>query len=212
MLIIPVIRSICLLGWLATATAGADPGYSEAFAAFRAGQLEEAAQRVDALLAQPAPPARVLELKGRILHARGQFEEAQIFYFRALETDPALASVHFHLGEAAFRRAAWADALQYYSVHLREQRGSRPTALKMVYCHSITGNLTEAARWMQALDPRDELDPSYYFGRAALARASGKPAEAAEALRQARTIYGNDTYLRHESDYLFLLRHLPATP
>lgn len=208
---IAVLLLLVLTGLLPAETPPDTP-YAEAFAAFRAGQLEEAEQRVDALLTQATPPPRALELKGRILHARGRFKDAQDFYFRALEADPTLASAHFHLGESAFRLGDWADALQYYSVHLREQRGSRLTALKLIYCHVITGNLTEAARWMQALDPRDELDPAYYFARAALARASGKNPEAAEALRQARTLYGNEIYLRHEPDYLFVLRHLPATP
>lgn len=161
-------------------------------------------QRVDALLASDPPLARTLELKGRILHGLQRYEEAEQFYFQALEKDPELASVHFHLGEAAFRRASWVDALQYYSVHLREQRGSRPTVLKMVYCYVAAGNMTDAAKWMQALDPSDELEPTYYFARAALARALGKDREAAEALRQARTIYGNDVYARFEADLVFL--------
>jgi len=183
--------------------------YSNAFAAYRAGQWEEAMQRVDALLAAEPPLARTLELKGRILHGLGRYEEAEKFYFQALEKDPGLASAHFHLGEAAFRRASWADALQYYSVHLREQRGSRPTALKMVYCYVASGNPTDATKWMQALDPSDELEPTYYFARAALARALGKDAEAAEALRQARTIYGNEIYARFDADYAFLNAKLP---
>jgi tetratricopeptide (TPR) repeat protein len=186
--------------------------YSDAYAAFRAGQLEEAMQRVDALLTAETPAARTLELKGRILHAMGRYEDAEKFYFQALEKDPGLASVHFHLGEAAFRRAAWADALQYYSVHLREQRGSRATALKLVYCYVASGNLTDAAKWMQAFDPADELEPTYYFARAALARALGKPAEADEALRQARTLYGNDVFARYDGDFTFLIRHLTSPP
>lgn len=205
-------RTLLLAVVLAAAPlAGANPpadAYSSAFAAFRAGQLEEAMQRVDALLAAEPPVARTLELKGRILHALGRFEDAEKFYFQALEKDPGLASVHFHLGEAAFRRASWADALQYYSVHLREQRGSRATALKLVYCYVASDNLTDAAKWMQAFDPADELEPTYYFARAALARAAGKPAEADEALRQARTLYGNEVYARYDGDFAFLTRRM----
>ena len=197
---------------ISSLSGGANPpsdAYSSAFAAFRAGQLEEAMQRVDAMLAAEPPVARTLELKGRILHALGRYEDAEKFYFQAVEKDPGLTSVHFHLGEAAFRRASWADALQYYSVHLREQRGARATALKLVYCYVASDNLTDAAKWMQALDPTDELEPTYYFARAALARASGKPEEAAAALRQARTLYGNEVFARYEGDFQFITRHLP---
>lgn len=195
--------------WTLMAAVGADDPFQEAFVAYKAGQLEEALQRVDALLAGETPSARTLELKGRILHAQGRYDQAEPFYFQALEKDPTLASVHFHLGEAAFRRASWADALQYYSVHLGAQRGSRATALKLVYCFAASENLTDAGKWMQALDPSDELEPTYYFARAALALASGKPTAAEEALRQARTIYGNDTFNRYNSDFIFLQKHLP---
>lgn len=187
-----------------------DDAFQQAFVMLKAGRAEEALQRVDALLARGTPTARTLELKGRVLHALGRFQEAEGFYFQALEKEPELDTAHFHLGESAFRRAAWADALQYYGVFLQKQRASRPAALKMVYCYVAADNLTDAAVWLQALDPSDEDEPTYYFARAALALASGRPETAAETLAQARTLYGNDTFARYEPDFLFLRRQLRA--
>jgi tetratricopeptide (TPR) repeat protein len=186
-----------------------DEAFQQAFVMLKAGQPQEALQRVDALLAQGASSARLLELKGRVLHALGRYEEAETFYFQALEKEPGLESSHFHLGEAAFRRAAWADALQYYGVFLRHQSKSRAAALKMVYCYVAADNLTDAAVWLQALDPSDEDEPTYYFARAALALASGKGPAALETLAQARTLYGNDAYARYEADFIFLRSRLP---
>ncbi|MDX6767430.1 MAG: tetratricopeptide repeat protein [Candidatus Methylacidiphilales bacterium] len=187
---------------------GNDDAYQEAFVAFKSGHFDEALHRVDALLLKAPPPARVLELKGRILHRMGSPDKAEGFFFMALERDPELVSAHFHLGEAAFRRKEWSDALQYYLVHLKKVPGAKATLLKVVYCQIASDQLTQAAQFILGLDPSDEYEPGYYFARAALALASGKEKEAADALAQARTIYGNEVFFSYEPDFLFLRKNV----
>jgi tetratricopeptide (TPR) repeat protein len=189
--------------------AGTTPDdYQEALVAFKTGKMEQALQLVDALLVKNPLP-RGLELKGRILHAQGHYTEAENFYFSALEKDPELVSPHFYLGEAAFKRKAWSESIQYFRVHLGKAKESRDTILKMVYCYIAIGNFSEAARWNTALDPVDEFQPCYYFARAAMALSNGKQKEYTDTLQQARTIYGNDIYNTYEPDLLFLLKSLP---
>lgn len=185
-----------------------DAAYQEAFVAFKAGKLDEALQRVDAMLLRAPAPARVLELKGRILLRKGEPEKAEPFFFMALERDPEWVSAHFHLGEAAFRRKEWSDALQYYLIHLKHVPGSKATILKLVYCQVASDQLTQAAQFILGLDPSDEYEPGYYFARAAMALASGKTKESADVLAQARTIYGNDVYAVYEPDLLFLRKNV----
>jgi len=185
-----------------------DTAYQEAFVAFKSGKMEEALQRVDSLLLHAPAPARVLELKGRILLRMGEPAKAEPFFFMALERDPEWVSAHFNLGEAAFRRKEWSNALQYYLMHLKHVPGSKATILKLVYCQVAADQLTQAAQFILGLDPSDEFEPGYYFARAAMALASGKSQQAVEVLAQARTIYGNDVYALYEPDFLFLRKNV----
>jgi tetratricopeptide (TPR) repeat protein len=184
--------------------------YQEALVAFKSGKTDQALQLVDAFLVK-TPLPRGFELKGRILHAQGKYEEAERFYFTALEKDPELVSPHFYLGEAAFKLKAWSESIQYFRYHLSKAKDSKDSILKMIYAYIATGNFPEAARWTTALDPVDEFRPCYYFARAAMAFSSGKQKDYAETLQQARTIYGNDIFNTYEPDLLFLLKSLPKS-
>ncbi|MDD5260585.1 MAG: tetratricopeptide repeat protein [Methylacidiphilales bacterium] len=187
-----------------------EDSYQEAFAVFKAGQLNEALQRVDALLAKTPAEARTLELKGRILLGLGKYQQAQDFFFNAIDKNPEQYSAHFYLGESAFRLEHWGEAVQYYKIYLNKVPTGKLAVLKMIYCHLASRNLTDAAKWITTLDPVDELHPYYYFARAALAYSTGKTSEYQEALQQARTIYGNDVYTELEPDLLFVLKKIKA--
>lgn len=183
--------------------------YQEAFVSYKTGKLEQALHQVDAILAGETPPARVYELKGRILHSMGRHSDAQELLFTALEQDPTLVSVHYHLGEAAFRQGSWGESVEYFQVHLREVPGHRPSMLKIIYCLTASGNLAQATQLIGMLDPMDEFQPHYYFARAAVATVMGRSEESAGLLQQARTLYGNEMYGQFEPDFLYLLRHSP---
>ncbi|NJK90676.1 MAG: tetratricopeptide repeat protein [Blastochloris sp.] len=185
-------------------------GYQEAFVAHKSGRQEQALQLVDALLLK-GPNPKALELKGRILHSLNNYKEAENFYFSALEQDPAMTSPHYHLGEAAFKRKAWSEAIQYYRVHINKVKESPDSRLKTVYSYLAAGNLPEAGRWITTLDPVDDFNPAYYFARAAMAFSNGKTQEYNETLQQARTIYGNEVFNSYEPDLLFLLKNLPKS-
>jgi tetratricopeptide (TPR) repeat protein len=182
--------------------------YQEALVAYKSGQYDQALERVDALLVKSVLP-RGFELKGRILHAQGKYLEAETTYFSALEKDPELHSVHYYLGEAAFKRKSWSEGIQYFRVHLAKVPGSKDSILKMIYCYLATGHFPEAGRWITALDPVDEFSPAYYFARAAISYATDKHKEYAEILQQSRTIYSNEIFNQYEPDLLFLLKSLP---
>ena len=198
----------CLLLQVARGTEPAvlEDSYQAAFAVFKAGRLDEALQRVDALLIKSPAEARTLELKGRVFLAQGKYKEAQDFFFNAVDKSPDLHTCHYFLGEAAFGQTHWGEAVQYYKIYLSKVPAGKQAVLKMIYCFLATRNLTDAAKWITTLDPVDELHPYYYFARAALASATGKPGESQEVLQQARTIYGNDVYRDYEPDLLVILK------
>lgn len=191
-------------------TAEATDDYQEALVALKSGKPDQALQLIDALLVKNPLP-RAFELKGRILHAQGKYAEAENFYFSALEKDPQLITPHFYLGEAAFRRKAWSESIQYFRNHLSKAKESKDSILKMIYAYIATGNFPEAGRWTTALDPVDEFNPSYYFARAAMTYSGGRQKEYNEILQQARTIYGNEVYNSYEADLLFLQKALPQS-
>lgn len=181
--------------------------YQETLVAFKSGKLEKALQLADAYLVKNTDP-KGLELKGRILHAQAKYNEAETFYFSALEKNPEMISPHFYLGEAAFKRRAWSESIQYFRFHLSKSKESKDSILKLIYSYLVTGNYPEAARWLTALDPVDETNPAYYFARAATAYSNQKSQEYNDVLQQARTIYGNEIFNSYEPDLLFLLKDM----
>jgi hypothetical protein len=69
----------------------------------RAGWIEEADRRTVALLAQRPAAAGLHVLRGRILAAQGDDEEAQRAFQHAVELDPLLAPAYFHLARITVR-------------------------------------------------------------------------------------------------------------
>jgi len=209
-LLIPAGLALAAAGILpspaARASDNANSYYQEAFVALKSGKIDEALERVDALLVKTPAEPRTLELKGRILIAKNRPAEAMEFLFQAVEKKPDLYSVHYYLGDAAFKLGHWAEASQYYQIFLSKVPDGKQGVLKLIYCYLCSRNLPGAAKWITALDPVDELHPYYYFARAALAFATQKPREYQEALQQARTIYGNDVYSEFEPDLQYTLK------
>lgn len=182
--------------------------YSDALAAFKVGNYPQATTLIEALLQDNPKDGKTLELKGRLLHAQSKFAAADEVYFQILDMHPEQHSVHFYLGENSFKQRKWTDALQFYAVHMEQIGGSRDTLLKIIYCHVALKNKGAAARWQSKLNPSDDELPVWYFGRCAIAASKGDNAAQQEALRQARTIYGNDMVNVYMPDLVFLTSSL----
>jgi len=222
------VRSTLFL-WLvlsAVVCAQSVPGYTEAFADYKAGNYEKSLKAVDALLAKSPENAQVLELKGRVLHGLKRYEEAVDDYVKALKIDPKRVECHYYLGEAAFAEGYWPEAIEFYKMHLAKAGGQPKTRLKLIYCNVATGNLTEAAKQIPYLDPRDDLFPGYYYGQTAIylaeekrdpSKAKDLQKKANDLMHQARTLYGNQLANTYEVEMLRIFKKsesptLPQTP
>lgn len=196
---------------------GGTDSYQDAFGEYKAGNLEKALKEVDGLLAKEPGNARNLELRGRILHGLGRYDEAVDDYFKALKIDPKRMECHYYLGEAAFAKGYWPEAIEFYKMHLMKAGAQPKTRLKLIYCQLATANLSEAAKHVPFLDPRDDLFPGYYYGQTAMylaeakqekneAEAKAYEKKANDLMRQARTLYGNAVANTYEIEMLRIFK------
>jgi tetratricopeptide (TPR) repeat protein len=211
---LPLVLLLTLLTALRAADAPPPPAspqdaYQEAMILYKTGKQAEALEAVQKILKAAPKDAKALELQGRVLHAQGKYDAAVESYLAALDADPERVECHYYLGEASFAQRYWAEAIQFYGVHLQKTHAPR-AGLKLVYCFVATGDLSQAGKIVTLLDPSSTESPEYYFARAALDLAMGREAEADASLLQARTLYGNATYNQFEPDFLFLRKSLKA--
>ncbi|MEM6822414.1 MAG: tetratricopeptide repeat protein [Verrucomicrobiota bacterium] len=176
--------------------------YSNALSFYKSGQLEEALETVDKLLEESEAYAPGRELKGRIYTAQDKLDLALEQFDKAIALDSKRASIHFYVGEVFFIQERWSEAYGAYRYAIEVDSEYRKPILKLIYCLIIMENYPRAHKWVTALNPTDELKPDYYFARAAMALATGTLDNYINALRQARTIYGTDTFNRYEPDLL----------
>ncbi|MFQ3670876.1 MAG: tetratricopeptide repeat protein [Verrucomicrobiia bacterium] len=203
----PTALAIALLLVVAPVSgATAAPSLQDILLDLSAGRAESALAKAESRVAAQPSEAKAHEALGRALYALGRYDQAVEAFFKALELDPTLHSVHFHLGEAAFAQRYWPEAIEFYQVHAAKTKGAPRTILKLVYCHIANGNLNEAGQWLAKLDPFDDSFPGYYFGKAAFAHAMGKKDEPAKLIQQARTLYGNSAANEFEVEMLHILK------
>jgi tetratricopeptide (TPR) repeat protein len=77
-------------------------------------QLNEAETMVTAGLNDHADAAPLLLLAGVISERRGDLDNADRAYRRAIDEDPAIPQAHKNLGDVAYRRGSHVEALQHY--------------------------------------------------------------------------------------------------
>jgi tetratricopeptide (TPR) repeat protein len=198
---------LCIATGRAEESAAPADAYQETFVLYKTGKSAEALESVQKILKAQPKDAKALELQGRILHALGKYDAAVESYLAALEADPGRLECHYLLGEASFAQQYWAEAIQFYGVHLQKTQSPR-AALKLVYCFVATGDLSQAGKLVSMMDPSSSEGPEYYFAKAAMDVAIGKEDQSQAALQQARTLYGNATFIQFEPDFLFLKKSI----
>jgi len=194
-----------------------DPDYSTALSHLQTGEWDQSLRTIEASLESTPDPAKFLELKGRVLTAQEKYEDAIATLRSALEKNPQRFTVHSHLGEAYFRQGDWTNAFANFRIHAESDPPAVESRLKMIYCLCAVENYAAAHKLGSTLDPVDTYSPVYYFGRAAIAHFNNHMDDYENALRQVRTIYGNDTFNTYMPDLLFLMKtvksqdHPPAS-
>ncbi len=207
---LPLLKSLaCLVSafaWVPISQAIDDPDYAKALSHLQTNELDQAMELVDTELKKAPESVPYLEIKGRILHRQGKYEEARERFDKALSLNPERYTIYFHLGETYFQQANWSEAFTNYRIHAESDPPAVNSRLKMIYCLSAVKNFPAALKLCSTLDPVDTYSPAYYFGRAALAHFQKKEEEYNQSLRQVQTIYGIDTFNIYMPDMLTLIK------
>jgi tetratricopeptide (TPR) repeat protein len=189
-----------------TASAIDDPAYAKALSFLQTNEADQALALIEAELKTTSASDRYLELKGRVFHSQGKYQEAREQYEEALKANPKRFTAYFHIGETYFRQGNWSDAFTHYRIHAESDPPAVDSRLKMIYCLSAVENFAAALKLCSTLDPVDTYSPAYYFGRACLDHFRGNIEEYNTALRQVRTIYGTESYNHYMPDLLHLIK------
>ena len=127
------------------------------------GRPERAKQLCDEGVLHYPYVAPLLLHSGAIRERSGSPEEAEVFYRRAVEEDPELPQARKALGDALYRRGAYADAVEQYTkaVELRPDLGD-DVHLKLGNVAYKQGDRERALRWWERAI---EMDPGNGIAR-----------------------------------------------
>ncbi len=208
--IYPVILAALLLGLIAGCTSGDDTSPSgrrepaqtstqvprraanllvEAKAALKKGQFRRALALTDSA-ASEAPEGTDLSplpfFRGRVFSQLKQYEYARKSFLEAVERRPGYRGAWYQLGNLAFQRAKYQDALEYYQNERKHQgrharisyqigrcfshMGKRDSA-RQAFRRTLTQDSTFARAWMELSTLEDEhgnYKPALQYARRAL--------------------------------------------
>jgi tetratricopeptide (TPR) repeat protein len=149
-----------------------------------------------------ADTAKLKLLQARIDIELANFASAEKLVQSVIDNAPDNALAYYYLGDVYLRQRTFLPARDAYLKFLKLKPKDPDAVLKLVYCHVARNDLSEAGKILLQLDQFSDLHPGYYFGKAAIAQAGGKQADAEKDLNNARTMYGNDTFALYMKTYL----------
>jgi tetratricopeptide (TPR) repeat protein len=180
--------------------------YGTALLAYKTGKYDEARTAIDA--AEKAKPGDVPTeiLKAKILTEQHDFAGGEKL-LRSLLTPAGPPEIELALGDLLLRKRSFDRAAKYYTLALQAKPNDPDIILKLVYAKIGVSDLIGAGQYASQLTPLNPKNPyddhaSYYFAKAALAQATGKSAEADDAIQTARTNYGVTITNRYLKTYL----------
>jgi tetratricopeptide (TPR) repeat protein len=172
---------------------------------YKAGKFQEA---YDAL--KGTDPAKLDDntviLESRILAELKRYDEGEKLLRPRLTTANAVA-IDLALGDLLLHKRSFSRAEKYYGTALQAKPNDPDIILKLVYAKVGANDLVGAEQLASQLAPLDPKNPyddhaSYYFARAALAKAAGKTGEEEDQIQAARTNYGITVTNRYLKTYL----------
>jgi tetratricopeptide (TPR) repeat protein len=180
--------------------------YQTALLCYKTGKYDEARTAIDA--AEKAKPGDVPTeiLKSRILTELGDFAGGEQV-LRPLLTPEGPVEVQLALGDLLLRKHSFNRAAKYYTLALQAKPDDPDIILKLVYAKIGADDRVAAGQYASQLTPLDAKDPydahaSYYFAKAAMARATSNTQEEDDAIQTARTVYGITVTNRYLKTYL----------
>jgi len=158
---------------------------------YEAGEYQAALDRLGALQGPLGQDLSVLNLRGAILTKTGNYAEARQIFEAILGTDPNYFPAAFNLGEVQFVQGDYAGALDTFQRIRRRDPRNELVRFKVLLCHLMLGQQSEAERLAAGLIPAGST-PAWYYAQAMLARKAGDEARARKHLSMARSIYQDE--------------------
>jgi tetratricopeptide (TPR) repeat protein len=182
--------------------------YHQALIAYHAEHYQEAYDALKGSDPGKQDDAFVI-LEARVLTELKKYDEGEKL-LRPRLGGPAAFQVDVALGDLLLRKRSYERATKYFTSALQAKPSDPDLTLKLVYARIGAGDLQAATHLASQLTPFDPKNPyddhaSYYFAHAALAQATGRPAEADENIQSARTNYGNSVTNRYLRNYLLFI-------
>lgn len=176
--------------------------YRAALIAYKNGDYKTARAAAQEAQKLKANDAKLKLLEGRIALELGEFQNAEKLIKEGIAADPDYPLSYQYMGDVYLREHQYMSAIDSYQEFLRHKPKDPDGLLKLVYCHIGRKDLSAAGQTLLQLDQFNDIHPGYYFAKAAIATATGKPVEAEKNFQTVRTMYGNDTFALFMKTYL----------
>lgn len=172
--------------------AGADLQLQMSYAAYEAGNLSLALEKLDAADKLGPNNAESANLRGAILLRSGQFAKAGEQFRRAVNLDPNLWVARFNVAEVPFRQKDFAAArrafenLAFETDRYKLDAGWELVQYKLIVCALLTGDMGDAQKRFTRLRSNPASTAKIY-AQAALSFAKNDAASATKVLALAGT-------------------------
>jgi tetratricopeptide (TPR) repeat protein len=180
--------------------------YETALTDYKTGKNDAALAAIDeAEKAKPGDPTTEI-LKARILGELLRFGDAiktLTDLNGSAEMTPDFKNEQtLALGDIDLHKRDFPAAAKFYDSLLTPVKPDPDLLLKAIYARIGMSDLLTAGKYFSELKPLDTVNPSYYYAKAALARANGQSSQADDALQTAQTLYGITVTNRYLKVYL----------
>jgi tetratricopeptide (TPR) repeat protein len=136
--------------------------------------------------------AHFLNNRGVDRLAKGDFEQAKVYFRKALETDPSTVCVWINLGAGSSQTGDVAEAERYYRKALELDPQNVAAMSNLTNLLERMGRAREASRLQLKVREFREKNPYHHFGLGEEAYQAGRYAEALESYKKAIRLKSTD--------------------
>ncbi len=158
---LPEAAAAVLFLWLLSSVGLGHPGAQTPLDTVSSLLLDDAIEEAEGALDALPETSDVLAFKGEIEFRRANFEEALIYYTRALDLDPNTARAHFGVGKLFMGKMKLAEAIDSLSKAVELEPEIAIYRLALADAWAYEGDVAEQARQLEAyvaLEPTYDLE------------------------------------------------------
>ena len=177
--------------------AGAEAATRAAASALDKKHYDKALTLIAGALKARPNDSNELNLKGAILTKTKDYEGAQACYEEALRISPDFFPARYNIGALLSLRQQWNPAIAYFRNLLMDQPNNELVQYKLLLLLLKTDSDPKLQEKLFASGTPSN-SPAWYYATAARALKKGKPSEAEEYLRVAKSVFGDQTAIFQE--------------